>query len=81
MFRAEIIEKQVSAMETNNQGIYIGYLLFWGEYQIYSIECGEKIRIFHNLLFGGEYQSKNGDKDQESIQSSTTPDPEYHMGK
>ena len=25
--------------------------------------------------------SKKGGKDQESIQSSTTPDPEYHMGK
>ena len=25
--------------------------------------------------------SKNGGKDQESIQSSTTPDPGYHMGK
>ena len=26
-------------------------------------------------------QSKEGGKDQESIQSSTTPDPEYHMEK
>ena len=26
-------------------------------------------------------QSKTGGKDQESIQLSTTPDPEYHMGK
>ena len=26
-------------------------------------------------------KSKKGGKDQESIQSSTTPDPEYHMGK
>ena len=26
-------------------------------------------------------QSKKGDKDQESIQWSTTPDPGYHMGK
>ena len=25
--------------------------------------------------------SKKGGKVQESIQSSTTPDPEYHMGK
>ena len=25
--------------------------------------------------------SKKGGKDQESIQSSTTPDPGYHMGK
>ena len=28
-----------------------------------------------------KYQSKKDGKDQESIQSSTTPDPEYHMGK
>ena len=27
------------------------------------------------------YQSKKGVKAQESIQSSTTPDPGYHMGK
>ena len=26
-------------------------------------------------------QSKKGGKDQESIQSSTTPDPGYHMEK
>ena len=25
--------------------------------------------------------SKKNGKDQETIQSSTTPDPEYHMGK
>ena len=27
------------------------------------------------------FQCKKGDKDQESIQSNTTPDPGYHMGK
>ena len=26
-------------------------------------------------------ESKTGGKDQESIQTSTTPDPIYHMGK
>ena len=26
-------------------------------------------------------ESKKGGKDQESIKSSTTPDPGYHMGK
>ena len=26
-------------------------------------------------------QSKKGSTDKESIQSSTTPDPGYHMGK
>ena len=28
-----------------------------------------------------QYDSKKGGKDQESIQSSTTPDPGYKMGK
>ena len=27
------------------------------------------------------YRSKKGSKDQELIQSSTTPDPGYHIGK
>ena len=27
------------------------------------------------------YESKKGGKDQEMIQSSTTPEPGYHMGK
>ena len=27
------------------------------------------------------YKRKKGGKDQESIQSSTTPDQEYYMGK
>ena len=26
-------------------------------------------------------ESKKGGKDQESVQSSTTPEPGYHMGK
>ena len=30
--------------------VYRGYLLFWGEYQIYFIECGEKISIFHECV-------------------------------
>ena len=35
------------------------------------------------LIIFGEWvsQSKIGGKDQESIQSSTTPGPGYHMGK
>ena len=28
-----------------------------------------------------KYKSKKGGKDQEGIQSSSTPDPGYHMGK
>ena len=27
------------------------------------------------------YERRNDGKDQEAIQSSTTPDPEYHMGR
>ena len=30
--------------------IHREYLLFWGEYQIYFIECGEKIIIFHECV-------------------------------
>ena len=36
--------------------------------------------IFWYLL-EASYQSKKDGKDQETIQSSTTPDPGYHMGK
>ena len=34
-----------------NRGIklYRGYLLFWGEYQIYFIECGEKNQYFSRV--------------------------------
>ena len=28
-----------------------------------------------------QYESEKDDKDQETIQSSTTPDPGHHMGK
>ena len=34
-----------------------------------------------NILLLIYYKSKKGGKSQESIQSSTTPDPGYHMGK
>ena len=38
--------------------------------------------IFYYMYYGiSKRISKNGGKDQESIQSSTTPDPGYHMGK
>ena len=33
--------------------------------------------LFLNTML--KYQSKKGGNDQESIQSSTTPDPGYHM--
>ena len=37
------------------------YLLFGGEYQIYFIECGEKISIFHECIFilKGKYRKHN----------------------
>ena len=34
-----------------------------------------------SFRFGCIYESKKGGNDQESIQSSTTPDTGYHMGK
>ena len=35
----------------------------------------------HNIFLDEKYiESKKGGKDQKSIQSSTTPDPGYHMG-
>ena len=42
-------------------------------------------KSFHSFLFKLcimiDVQSKKDDKDQESIQSSTTPDPGYQNGK
>ena len=35
----------------------------------------------HPFDFGGNDQCKEEDKDQESIQSSTTSGPGHHMGK
>ena len=40
---------------------------------------GVSILIYSLCLI--PYQSKKGDNDQEWIQSSTTLDPGYHMGK
>ena len=37
--------------------------------------------ISHNVPNNALYQSEEECKDQESIQSSTTPDSEYRMGK
>ena len=37
--------------------------------------------MFCTALIYLKYQSKYKNKDQESIQSSTTPDLEHHMGK
>ena len=33
------------------------------------------------LQVWAQYQSKKDGKDQKTIQSSSTPDPGYHMGK
>ena len=35
----------------------------------------------HCRANNNQLQSKKGGKDQESIQSGSTPDPGYHMGK
>ena len=48
-------------------------------YAIYDPVTGPKQPI--NVVLCMQYESKKGDKDQESIQSSTTPDPGYQMGK
>ena len=56
-------------------------LLHWKPFKV-------KISFIENFLWWKVQSSKTYDgeskkccKDQESIQSSTTPDPEYHMGK
>ena len=50
----------------------------WQVY-IYLLKCRcmYKMKIFHAKII----QSKKEGKDQESIQSNTTPDPDHHMGK
>ena len=48
-------------------------------YAIYDPVTGLEQPIYVVLCV--QYESKKGGKDQESIQSSTTPDPEYQMGK
>ena len=42
-----------------------------------SGESAHVLTLKNNFL----HKSKKDGKDQESIQSSTTPDPGYHMGK
>ena len=41
---------------------------------LYRVEMGENSPL-------SDFKSKEEGKDQKSIQSSTTPDPEHHMGK
>ena len=41
-------------------------------------ESSTYLLVLVNSLFS---KSKKGGKDKDSIQSSTTPDPGYHMGK
>ena len=48
-------------------------------YAIYDQVTGPEKLIYVVLCV--QYESKKGGKDQESIQSSTTPDPGYQMGK
>ena len=45
----------------HQQGIYRGYLLFWGEYQIYFIECGEtqKSKFSFYFILNRKYRKHN----------------------
>ena len=42
---------------------------------------GETKKNDHDLQIARAIESKKGNKEQESIQSSTTPGPGYHMEK
>ena len=44
-------------------------------------DCLKHDTVSRLSLFLDLYKSKKDDKDQKSIQSSTTPVPGYHMGK
>ena len=48
-------------------------------YAIYDPITGPEHLLYVVLCV--QYESKKESKDQESIQSSTTPDPGYQMGK
>ena len=48
-------------------------------YAIYDPVTGPEEPIY--VVVCVQYESKKGTKDQELIQSSTTPDPGYQMGK
>ena len=48
-------------------------------YAIYDLVTGTEQPIY--VVLCAQYESKKGGKDQESIQSSTTPDPGYQMVK
>ena len=48
-------------------------------YAIYDPVTEPEQRIY--VVLWVQYESKKGGKDQGSIQSSTTPDPGYRMGK
>ena len=43
--------------------------------------CGLLLLFTFAMFRGLRNQSEKGGKDQESVQSSTTPDPGYHIGK
>ena len=59
---------------TSSQGLNIINL-----HTIYNPVTGPKQQIFVVLCV--QYQTKNGGKDHESKQSSTTPDTGYQMGQ
>ena len=53
--------------------------------QAFVFAYGNKKKVFMNIIMLddaiGTKVSRKGGKDQKWIQSSTTPDPGYHMGK
>ena len=51
-----------------------------------TIAFHKYLHVFHLIvdvikLYNSYYKIKKDGKDQEKLQSSTTPDPVYHMGK
>ena len=65
------------------------YKTYLEYHQLTCMHCASESRLYGNVIqtpVTARYicrliQSKKDGKDQESIQSSTTPDPGCHMGK
>ena len=66
------------------QGNILGHSLCYANDMVIGIDPELKHYLYVNdsiILFYHSNQDKKGGKDQETIQSSTTPDPGYNMGK
>ena len=59
----------------------IAFLLKNVKALVQLIRVGKSIRLKLVRLSKKKSDSKKGGKDQETIQSSTTPDPGYNIGK